>query len=205
MFTKLEKTMIRTLILALAAMMAGQASAEIVHCRFDGGFMQPSSFADWDTDRAILKTSNIGDPVLRKQCLAMLSGKKPKSLASIQLALGLTADQFCYKYNDVQIYTGLPPFNDQGFSLVVFGDVPALHLEQTYTTYRDQSYPYIAYWGLVPGKLDLNIVDRIFEDPQYGPRGFCYSKSLPTISIEREGGGGHSKGRCDRNHGEKRG
>jgi hypothetical protein len=84
-------------------------------------------------------------------------------------------------YKDVEVYQGLPPFKNKGFTLVVFGDVPALHLKYTgkATTFDKPCIynSYESYMGNIPGKLDANPWQQI-SNREYGTKGVCWTDKL---------------------------
>ena len=83
-------------------------------------------------------------------------------------------------YQDVEVLTGLPPYGNQGFTLVAFGDVPILHVRMTgnaHTWYeRHTSFPYEAAWGLVPTGVKIKET-----------RGVCWTNGNGPVMNESEG------------------
>lgn len=66
-------------------------------------------------------------------------------------------------FKHVKPLKGLPPYGNQGITLVVFGDVPALHVlvspnNKLWFDQREASYPAQAIWGKIPG----GPADRLF-------------------------------------------
>jgi hypothetical protein len=112
------------------------------------------------------------DPVGRPSSFMMY---KPKQ----KVILTLTGwPQRWHKYSGVKKVKGLPPYGNQGITLTVFGDVPAVTLMYTDngTLWYDQNtttYPYEAYWDKLPGGPPAEF---------FGPnRGVCWTRGLqPT-------------------------
>jgi hypothetical protein len=151
--------------------------------------------------------------------------KQPKSLLKWNMRAGtietITGANRQHKlYKDVDVFRGLAPYDEdngpagpitnlnknqlkRGFSLVVFGDVPAIHIRKIATsTWSDQClmYPYEAYWGLIPGQLEaMNWLDGATMG-DFGPRGVCYTKDAAGLPVDRCGSGDHG-GSGDHNKG----
>ena len=91
-------------------------------------------------------------------------------------------------YTDVRLMTGLKPYKKTGFSLIVFGDVPALHLKETNRAtlpgQHDIVYVWEAYWGEVPGRLHSNWFETHILKELWGPRGVCWSKEHPPRRVQ---------------------
>lgn len=83
-------------------------------------------------------------------------------------------------YKNVRLVTGLPPYAEEGLSLVSKSGVPIAHLKATgngkiwYET--STSYPYESYFGEVPGAPQGEAI-----------RGVCWTKSEPA-KTEQNGG-----------------
>ncbi len=129
---------------------------------------------------------------------------KPMTLAKWDTKRGTLITQHGYpargrKYSDVRVVSDLLPYGDRGITLVVFGDVPALHLRlvnnATLPSDPTISYPYEAYWGNIPGRLSvpmgpLVLLDTLFNKrrtKEFGSRGVCWTKALPGRSVESDG------------------
>ncbi len=88
------------------------------------------------------------------------------------------------------------------FMIMVFDDVPALYVKQTFratlASEASKVFPYEAYWGSIPGKVEPGFFDRMtnqfsldqFLSPlekQYGPRGVCWTTSIQPLEVRGEG------------------
>ncbi len=77
------------------------------------------------------------------------------------------------KYTNVRLVTGLPPFGEEGLSLVSKRGVDIAHLKPStngrVSYERDASYPYESFFGRVPGGLRGE-----------SGRGVCWTKSEPA-------------------------
>ncbi len=74
------------------------------------------------------------------------------------------------RYSGVTERRGLPPFGDNGISVVAFGDVPLVHLQVGYARSwyeRFTDYRIEGAWGILPGSS------------KSGDRGYCYSQQVP--------------------------
>jgi len=57
------------------------------------------------------------------------------------------------EYDNVTMINGNPPYSDQGFTLLAFGDVPLIHIQYSGDYHPGIKYPYVATWGKEPGAL----------------------------------------------------
>ncbi len=183
----------RALAILLFAAIGHGAAAETVLCKFVD-FDHPTRYLKWDNTKNVIWSTDSSEKE-REKCFKTKPSKRSKS---------------CMIYEDVSVFTNLPPYYKKGFSLVVFGDIPAIHLRLTNRATvginKCKIYPYEAYWGLIPGKFDANWLEKIFEGKN-GPKGVCWTKANPATeeSFCGEGGGGNqqkdSGRRCNHDRG----
>jgi hypothetical protein len=84
------------------------------------------------------------------------------------------------KYTKVRLVTGLPPYGNEGLSLVSKSGVPIAHLKATGNGTiwyeRGTTYPYESYFGNVPGAPQGEAI-----------RGVCWTKSEPAVTNQNGG------------------
>lgn len=80
-------------------------------------------------------------------------------------------------YANVRLVTGLPPYGEEGLSLVTKTGVPIAHLKPssngTIWYERNTAYPYESYFGQVPGAPQGEAI-----------RGVCWTKSEPAKTTD---------------------